>query len=116
MPESLLQLLLLLLSVQEEIKIISVEVYVNPYAELDEEEEKINDDSKAEDEDNVSIILFLLPFNDGHFACLVGSISTPCPSLFSSFLCSRRRLDHGTATLELAPQRFKLLAVVLGSI
>lgn len=43
---------------QEEIKIISVEVYVNPYAELDEEEEKTNDDNKTEDADNVSIILF----------------------------------------------------------
>lgn len=47
---------------QEEIKIISVEVYVNPYAELDEEEEKTNDDNKVEDEDNVSTILFLLAF------------------------------------------------------
>lgn len=39
----------------EEIKIISVEVYVNPYAELDEEEEKTNDDNKTEDEDNEKV-------------------------------------------------------------
>lgn len=39
----------------EEIKIISVEVYVNPYTELDEEEEKTNDDNKVEDEDNEKI-------------------------------------------------------------
>lgn len=42
--------------VQEEIKIIDVEVYVNPYAESDDEEdrEKPNDENKIEDEDNVS--------------------------------------------------------------
>lgn len=70
MPESLPQLLLLLLSVQEEIKIISIEVYVNPYAELDEEEEKTNDDKKTEDEDNVSIIFFSLAFLITQSFCL----------------------------------------------
>ncbi|EYU44494.1 hypothetical protein ABFS82_08G058200 [Erythranthe guttata] len=40
----------------EEIKIISVEVYVNPYAEEDEEEEKkANEDKIVEDEDNDKI-------------------------------------------------------------
>lgn len=45
----------LILFVQEEIKIIEVEVYVNPYTELDEEEEeKNNNEGKVEDEENVS--------------------------------------------------------------
>ncbi|KAL0332343.1 UNVERIFIED_CONTAM: Peptidyl-prolyl cis-trans isomerase CYP65 [Sesamum calycinum] len=40
----------------EEIKIISVEVYVNPYAESDEEEEgKTNEEKKVEDEENDKI-------------------------------------------------------------
>lgn len=49
------------LPAQEEIKIISIEVYVNPYAEPDEEEEaKANEDKIAEDEENVSLRLFML--------------------------------------------------------
>lgn len=42
---------------QEEIKTISVTVFVNPYLEPDEEEEKeeSNGDKAAEDEDNVSL-------------------------------------------------------------
>ena len=45
-----------LLLVQEEIKIISVTVFVNPYMEPDEEEqeEKGKGEKNAEDEDNVS--------------------------------------------------------------
>lgn len=44
------------LFVQEEIKIISVTVFVNPYSELDEEEEKkIEDEKNAEDDENVSV-------------------------------------------------------------
>lgn len=40
---------------QEEIKIIEVEVYVNPYTEPDEEEEeKNNNEEKVADEENVS--------------------------------------------------------------
>lgn len=48
------------LLVQEEIKINSVTVFVNPYAELDEEEEKkaIEEKEKeAEDEDKVSVLV-----------------------------------------------------------
>ncbi|GFP90289.1 peptidyl-prolyl cis-trans isomerase cyp65 [Phtheirospermum japonicum] len=40
----------------EEIKIISIDVFVNPYAESDgEEEERTNEDNKAVDEDNEKI-------------------------------------------------------------
>lgn len=39
---------------QEEIKIIDVEVYVNPYAESDDEEDGEKPENKIEDEDNVS--------------------------------------------------------------
>lgn len=46
-----------LLLVQEEIKIISVTVFINPYMEPDEEEveEKGEGEKTAEDEDNVSL-------------------------------------------------------------
>lgn len=45
---------------QEEIKITSVTVFVNPYTELDEEEEQDNAKEKnAEDEDNVCSIIFI---------------------------------------------------------
>lgn len=45
---------------QEEIKIISADVFVNPYAESDEEEEeKTNEDNIAKDEDNVSFRLLM---------------------------------------------------------
>lgn len=44
--------------VQEEIKIVNVDVYVNPYTEPDEEEEKekekASNEKNAEDEENVS--------------------------------------------------------------
>lgn len=47
--------LFLLFPVQEEIKIIEVEVFVNPYTEPDEEDEKkSNEEKKVEDEENVS--------------------------------------------------------------
>lgn len=52
---------------QEEIKIISTDVFVNPYAESDEEEEeKANEDTTAKDEDNVSfglLMQLLLPLH-----------------------------------------------------
>lgn len=45
---------------QEEIKIIEVEVYVNPYTEPDEEEEeKNNNEEKVADEENVSSNFFI---------------------------------------------------------
>lgn len=39
---------------QEEIKITSVTVFVNPYTEPDEEDEKGEDEKKVDDEENVS--------------------------------------------------------------
>lgn len=50
-----------MLPVQEKIKIINVDIYVNPYAELDEEEEeqeKTKEDKNAEDEENVGFPFF----------------------------------------------------------
>lgn len=46
---------------QEEIKIISVTVFVNPYTEPDEEEEeeKGKNEKNAEDEENVSFFICL---------------------------------------------------------
>lgn len=41
---------------QEDIKITSVTIFVNPYTEPDEEEEKANDENKAEDGENVSFL------------------------------------------------------------
>lgn len=54
------------LLVQEEIKIISVTVFVNPYMEPDEEEEeeKGKGEKTAEDEDNVSFGLPILRILD----------------------------------------------------
>lgn len=40
---------------QEEIKITSVTVFVNPYSEPDEEEEKQKDEKNVEDEENVCL-------------------------------------------------------------
>lgn len=45
----------LILLVQEEIKITSVTVFVNPYSEPDEEEEKQKDEKNVEDEENVRL-------------------------------------------------------------
>lgn len=48
---------------QEEIKIISADVFVNPYAESDDEEEgkTVEEDNNVKDEDNVSFRLLTWP-------------------------------------------------------
>lgn len=47
-------------TVQEEIKITSITVFVNPYSEPDEEEEeKAKEEKKTEDEDYVSFLTHL---------------------------------------------------------
>lgn len=57
-------LILYLLPSQEEIKIISADVFVNPYAESDDEEEgKTNEEDKnVKDEDSVSFRLLICLF------------------------------------------------------
>lgn len=44
---------------QEEIKITSITVFVNPYSEPDEEEEKAKEEENAEDEDKVCFWVLL---------------------------------------------------------
>lgn len=41
---------------QEDIKITRVTIFVNPYTEPDEEEEKAKEENKVEDEDYVSLL------------------------------------------------------------
>lgn len=87
---------------QEEIKIIEVEVYVNPYTELDEEEEeKNNKEEKVEDEEHVSSAFILGYFSFQYF---VISLMTYC--------FSRTRLVHGIAIQGQEHQKVKQQTVV----
>lgn len=108
-----------MLAVQEEIKIISVEVYVNPYAESDEEEEerKTNEDKNAEDEENVSSrplmwLLFCYVIFPAFKLLLFPFYVNNMPFWFTS----RIRSVHGTAIQLRDRQILLLLVAELGSI
>lgn len=98
--------LFLLFPVQEEIKIIEVEVFVNPYTEPDEEDEKkSNEEKKVEDEENVSSgsnlkLWFPPPPQLPLSICFPSSVLLLVTSnIWVAFLIItfRIRLAHGTA-------------------
>lgn len=57
--------------IQEEIKITSATVFVNPYTEPDEEEQKVEEEKKATDDDRVISISRIFLGNNVYFLLLV---------------------------------------------
>lgn len=65
----------LCLDLQEEIKIIKVSVFVNPYMEPDEEEEEAKEeDEKKKDDDYVMLLLMLFQLQSWAFCVYLSSM------------------------------------------
>lgn len=98
---------------QEEIKIISADVFVNPYAESDDEEEgkTVEDDKNVKDEDNVSFRLLTRLYSNSATLSAFQVYIPLCVMLITPFgTLSRKRSVHGTA-IRLLVQIPPLLAV-----
>lgn len=97
---------------QEEIKITSVTVFVNPYNEPEEEEEeKAKDEKNAEDEENVSFWFLERQATSLFFLLSLSHISNNELDIFFLF---RIKLGHGLAIQAREQQVLELLVVVLG--